>query len=151
MSVKGKPFVGKVTEETRKKMSLARLGKKASEETRAKLRIIRSQPRGSYMQRWENITRLCSLRGWNFTRTRNYWKIIDNLKVVHSFPNAKDAITFLQGDIDYESIIEELCKGTSYRVEKGWREYVIYHGRIKLGTMKTPESVVQILRDFRSR
>lgn len=151
MTKKGEVFTGKLTAESRLKMSQARLGQKASEETRAKLRVLRSKPRGCYRDKWETLTRLCSIKGWKYERTHNYWKIIDGLGIKHSFYTCDAAIAYLQGDIDYEKVIEELCKGTSYKVEKGWREYTIYHGKSKIGTVKTAESVVKLLQDFRSR
>lgn len=149
MSVKGKPFKGQVTEETRKKMSLGRLGKKHSPEAIEKMKEFqRNRTRGSYFDIQETILRLCCLKNYEFSRTRNYWKVTDGIGVTHSFLNSTKCIEWLQGGQDYEKLIVEACKGTSYRVEMGWRSYTIFDGKVKYSSVRTAQAAYELILEF---
>jgi len=108
-------------------------GKKVSEETRAKMRVSNSRPRGSYVDKLNQIHNLCSQTGFRFNRIRNYWLLYDENKKEYKFRSAQAALDFMVGDGKYSNQIYSLCEETGYQfvryaikwaiLRRGIREY----------------------------
>jgi hypothetical protein len=105
----------------------ARLGKKASEATRAKLRVINSRPRGKYHEIWDEIYRLCGQTGFRFQRIRNYWLVFDENNKESPFHTSKDLLAFLRGDGKWNNRIYTLCTETGYEFRRNGNVWEIYH------------------------
>lgn len=131
-------------------MSEARLGRKASPETRAILRTINSKKRGSYTQNWQEIVTLCNRRGWRFERRRNYWVVFSEMRQRHAFTSAEKCITFLKKGYDYTEIIKELCAETGYQVSQVGAQWAVddEHGR-RIAKYHDPVSILRFLQRMR--